>query len=97
MAFFFILTDIKDKEDATWYFKTLQLALALAIIRSKPPDKSSKEYAVHLANRVSEQDSKWKMRVKALEMEVLHLRQQLLLNKCFSGVSVKNSKFQIYF
>ncbi|XP_029141017.1 meiosis-specific protein MEI4 [Protobothrops mucrosquamatus] len=82
--------NIKDKEDATWYFKTLQLALALAIIRSKPPDKSSKEYAVHLANRVSEQDSKWKMRVKALEMEVLHLRQQLLLNKCFSGVSVKN-------
>ncbi|XP_058031980.1 meiosis-specific protein MEI4 [Ahaetulla prasina] len=82
--------DIKDKEDATWYFKTLQLALALAIIRSKPPDKSSKEYAVYLANTVSEQDSKWKMRVEALEMEVLHLRQQLLLNKCFSGISVKN-------
>ncbi|ETE72826.1 hypothetical protein L345_01335, partial [Ophiophagus hannah] len=82
--------DIKDKEDATWYFKTLQLALALAIIRSKPPDKSSKEYAVHLANTVSEQGSKWKMRVEALEMEVLHLRQQLLLNKCFSGIGVKN-------
>ncbi|XP_013924044.1 PREDICTED: meiosis-specific protein MEI4-like [Thamnophis sirtalis] len=81
---------IKDKEDATWYFKTLQLALALAIIRSKPPDKSSKEYAVHLANTVSEQNSKWKTRVEALEMEVLHLRQQLLLNKCFSGISLKN-------
>ncbi|KAM6465566.1 meiosis-specific protein MEI4 isoform 2-T3 [Liasis olivaceus] len=31
------------------------------------------------------------MRVEALEMEVLHLRQQLFLSKFFSGIDVKNS------
>ncbi|XP_062980894.1 meiosis-specific protein MEI4 [Elgaria multicarinata webbii] len=82
--------EIKDKEDVTWYLKTSQLALALAIIRSKPPDKSSKEYALHLAKIVSGQDSKWKFRVEALEAQVLCLRQQLLLSKISSGLCVEN-------
>ncbi|XP_042302497.1 meiosis-specific protein MEI4 isoform X2 [Sceloporus undulatus] len=85
------LTDleIKHKEDVMWYLKTSQLALALAVIRSKPPDKSSKEYAEHLARIVSLQDSKWKSRIEMLEAEVLHLRQQLLLRKT-SGLRVKD-------
>uniref|UniRef100_A0A8D0DVV1 Meiotic double-stranded break formation protein 4 n=1 Tax=Salvator merianae TaxID=96440 RepID=A0A8D0DVV1_SALMN len=77
-------------EDVIWYLKASQLALALAIIRSKPPDKSSKEFAEHLAKIVSGQDSKWKSRVEALEAEVLHLRQQLLLSKISSGLCSEN-------
>ncbi|KAJ7341675.1 hypothetical protein JRQ81_006195 [Phrynocephalus forsythii] len=43
---------MEHREDVTWYLKASQVALALAIIRSKPPDKSSKEYAEHLAKRL---------------------------------------------
>uniref|UniRef100_A0A6J0URC6 Meiosis-specific protein MEI4 isoform X1 n=1 Tax=Pogona vitticeps TaxID=103695 RepID=A0A6J0URC6_9SAUR len=82
--------DIERKEDVTWYLKTSQVALAIAIIRSKPPDKSSKEYAEQLAKAVSGQNSKWKLRVETLEAEVLHLRRQLLLREVSSGFSVEN-------
>ncbi|XP_023400067.2 meiosis-specific protein MEI4 [Loxodonta africana] len=71
-----------------WYLRTSKLALALAIIRSKPADKSSREYTEHLARVVSGQESKWKSKVEALEAEVLQLRQKLLNSIC-SG-SFKN-------
>ncbi|XP_015267536.1 PREDICTED: meiosis-specific protein MEI4-like [Gekko japonicus] len=86
-----ILIEIKDREDVTWYLKISQLALALAIIHSKPPDKSSKEYTEHLAKVVSGPDSKWKSKVEALEAEVLHLRQQLYLSKLSSGLCLENT------
>lgn len=90
MAFLLILTEIKGREDVMWYVKTSQLALALAIIRSKPPDQSSKEYALSLAKRVSGQDAK---RVETLEAEVLRLRQQLILSRISAGGCLENSTF----
>ncbi|VTJ71337.1 Hypothetical predicted protein, partial [Marmota monax] len=72
-----------------WYLRTSKLALALAIIRSKPADKSSREYTEHLAALVSKQESKWRSKVEALEAEVLQLRQKLLLSRICSG-SIKS-------
>ncbi|KFV56580.1 Meiosis-specific protein MEI4-like, partial [Tyto alba] len=63
------------------YLKISKLALAFAIIHSKPPGKSCKEYTEHLAKTVSEQDFVWKSKVEVLEAEVLRLRQELLLSK----------------
>ncbi|KFP23548.1 Meiosis-specific protein MEI4-like, partial [Colius striatus] len=63
------------------FLKISKLALAFAIIRSKPPGKSCKEYTEHLAKTVSEKHFGWKLEVEALEAEVLRLRQELLLNK----------------
>ncbi|XP_062043210.1 meiosis-specific protein MEI4 [Lepus europaeus] len=68
-----------------WYLRTSKLALALAIIRSKPADKTSREYTEHLAMLVSEKESKWKSKIEVLEAEVLELRQKLLLSKICSG------------
>ncbi|XP_037699919.1 meiosis-specific protein MEI4 isoform X2 [Choloepus didactylus] len=68
----------------TWYLRTSKLALALAIIHSKPADKSSREYTENLARVVSEQESKWRSKVEALEAEVLQLRQKLLLSRICS-------------
>ncbi|XP_045398224.1 meiosis-specific protein MEI4 [Lemur catta] len=68
-----------------WYSRTSKLALALAIIHSKPADRSSREYTEHLAMLVSEPESKWRSKVKALEAEVLQLRQNLLLSRICSG------------
>ncbi|NWR67598.1 MEI4 protein, partial [Bucorvus abyssinicus] len=73
------------------YLKISKLALAFAIIRSKPPGKSCKEYAEHLAKTVSEQDFGWKSKVEALESEVLRLRQELLLNKICPRFCLENS------
>ncbi|XP_061063341.1 meiosis-specific protein MEI4 isoform X1 [Eubalaena glacialis] len=72
-------------DDQAWYLRTSKLALALAIIRSKPADKSSREYTEHLARMVSGQESKWREKVKAWEAEVLQLRQKLLLSRICSG------------
>ncbi|XP_041535651.1 meiosis-specific protein MEI4 [Microtus oregoni] len=70
----------------TWYLKTSKLALALAIIHSKPADRSSREYAEQLAILVTQRDSKGKSKVEALEAEVLQLRQQLFLSRISSGL-----------
>lgn len=70
----------------TWYLKTSKLALALAIIRSKPADRSSREYAEQLAVLVTQQDSRGKSKVEALEAEVLQLRQQLFLSRISLGL-----------
>ncbi|XP_045354791.1 meiosis-specific protein MEI4 [Leopardus geoffroyi] len=73
-------------DDQAWYLRTSKLALAVAIIRSKPADKSSREYTEHLAKVVSEQESTWRSKVEALETEVLQLRQKLLLSRMCSGL-----------
>lgn len=79
-----------------WYLRTAKLALALAIIRSKPADKSSREYTEHLARVVSGQESEWRSKVESLEAEVLQLRQKLLLSKICSGL-FKSGEYEIIF
>nr|XP_042137319.1 meiosis-specific protein MEI4 isoform X2 [Peromyscus maniculatus bairdii] len=82
-----MLSGTKAKMDIqTWYLKTSKLALALAIIHSKPADRSSREYTEHLATLVTQQESKWKSKVEALEAEVLLLRQKLFLSRISSGL-----------
>ncbi|PNJ51696.1 meiosis-specific protein MEI4 [Pongo pygmaeus] len=68
-----------------WYLRTSKLALALAIIRSKPADKSSREYTEHLAMLLSEEESKWRSKIEVLEAEVMQLRQKLLVSRLCSG------------
>ncbi|XP_015714546.1 meiosis-specific protein MEI4 isoform X2 [Coturnix japonica] len=80
------------RENQIWYLKISKLALAFAIIRSKPPGKSCKEYTEHLAKIVSEQDFDYKSKVTALEAEVFRLRQELLLNKICQRVCLENGK-----
>ncbi|XP_067150695.1 meiosis-specific protein MEI4 [Apteryx mantelli] len=80
------------RENQVWYLKISKLALAFAIIHSKPPGKSCKEYTEHLAKIVSEQDFGWKSKVEALEAEVLRLRQELLLNKICPRFCLENRR-----
>ncbi|XP_051471208.1 meiosis-specific protein MEI4 [Apus apus] len=82
----------RGRENQVWYMKISKLALAFAIIHSKPPGKSCKEYTEHLAKTVSEQDFGWKSKAEALEAEVLRLRQELLLNKICPRYCLENGK-----
>uniref|UniRef100_A0A663NF33 Meiotic double-stranded break formation protein 4 n=1 Tax=Athene cunicularia TaxID=194338 RepID=A0A663NF33_ATHCN len=75
-----------------WYLKISKLALAFAIIRSKPPGKSCKEYTEHLAKTVSEQDFGRILKVEVLEAEVLRLRRELLLSKICPRFCLENGK-----
>ncbi|XP_069706261.1 meiosis-specific protein MEI4 [Phaenicophaeus curvirostris] len=86
-------TEIKGgREKQVWYLKISKLALAFAIIHSKPRGKSCREYTEHLAKTVSEQEFGWKWKVEALEAEVLRLRQELLLNKICPRFCLENGK-----
>ncbi|XP_004610265.3 meiosis-specific protein MEI4 [Sorex araneus] len=71
-------------DDQAWYLRTSKLALALAIIHSKPANKSSREYTEDLARMGSGLESMWRSKVEALETEVLQLRQKLLLRRIYS-------------
>ncbi|KAK6490149.1 meiosis-specific protein MEI4, partial [Huso huso] len=64
-----------------WYLRTSKLALALAIIGSKPPRKSGREYTEYLVTCLCSKDENWRAKAQALEAEVLRLRQKLLLTK----------------
>ncbi|XP_074121530.1 meiosis-specific protein MEI4 isoform X1 [Sminthopsis crassicaudata] len=82
---------IKDRmEVQTWYLKISKLALALAIIHSKPPNRNSREYTEYLAKMLSDQFGHWRSKVEALETEVLRLRQKLLLSEICPKSNVKN-------
>ncbi|MBN3282376.1 MEI4 protein, partial [Polyodon spathula] len=65
----------------SWYLKTSKLALALAIICSKPPSKSGREYTEYLVTGLCRKDENWRAKAQALEGEVLRLQQELLLTK----------------
>ncbi|XP_056421896.1 meiosis-specific protein MEI4 isoform X2 [Hyla sarda] len=73
---------------------TAKLALAIAIIRNKPEGKSSRQYTEELAKRVSDQEV-WKAKVTALEAEVLHLQQELLLHKIHNTPILENENISL--
>ncbi|KAG2468321.1 MEI4 protein, partial [Polypterus senegalus] len=64
-----------------WFFRMTKLALALAIIGSKPPGTSGKEHAEYLAACLQCKNQNWKEKAQLLEAEVFRLQQDLLLVK----------------
>ncbi|XP_077145967.1 meiosis-specific protein MEI4 isoform X1 [Ranitomeya variabilis] len=72
---------------------TAKMALAIAIIRNKPEGKSSRQYTEELAKSVTDREVHWK--VKELEAEVLHLRQELLLHKFHNSPELENESIDL--
>uniref|UniRef100_A0A3B3T2I8 Uncharacterized protein n=1 Tax=Paramormyrops kingsleyae TaxID=1676925 RepID=A0A3B3T2I8_9TELE len=64
-----------------WYLRTAKLAVAVAIIRSRPKGWTGREHAEFLASRLHCEDNDWKAKAQGLQEEVLRLRQELLLSK----------------
>uniref|UniRef100_A0A8B9RJV5 Meiosis-specific, MEI4 homolog (S. cerevisiae) n=1 Tax=Astyanax mexicanus TaxID=7994 RepID=A0A8B9RJV5_ASTMX len=69
---------------STWDLRTAKLAVAVAIIKSKPPGVSGRQHAEILAARLKKQEETWKAKAEDLKEEVLQLRQELLLTKLLS-------------
>ncbi|XP_048841064.1 meiosis-specific protein MEI4 isoform X2 [Brienomyrus brachyistius] len=64
-----------------WYLRTAKLAVAVAIIKSRPKGRTGREHAEFLASRLHCEDNDWKAKAQGLQEEVLRLRQELLLSK----------------
>ncbi|XP_060947943.1 meiosis-specific protein MEI4 [Limanda limanda] len=58
-----------------------QVAVAVAIIKSRPAGMSGREHAMALRSRLRSQDHGWREKAQELEQEVLRLRQELMITK----------------
>ncbi|TKS75325.1 Meiosis-specific protein MEI4 [Collichthys lucidus] len=58
-----------------------RLAVAAAIIKSKPRGVSGRQHAEELAAMLERQDEGWKKKAQELQQEVLRLRQEVLISK----------------
>lgn len=59
----------------------MKIAIAVGCLRSKPAGISGRDYAQHLCDRFQHGQLEWKKRYEIAEAEILHLKQQLVLQQ----------------
>lgn len=64
-----------------WHIRRVKLGVALAVIKSKPAGRSSRQHAEYLASKLKQQEENWKSKAEELKEEVLSLKQELLVTK----------------
>ncbi|XP_005732798.1 meiosis-specific protein MEI4 isoform X1 [Pundamilia nyererei] len=64
---------------AKWFSTQAKVAVAVALIRNRPPGMSGRQYAEALGCRLRSQDEGWKKKAEELQREVLRLRQEALI------------------
>lgn len=64
-----------------WFLMKAKVALAVAIIKNKPPGMSGQEHAEALACKLKSQDESWKKKAQGLQQEVLRLQQEMLITR----------------
>ncbi|XP_018530158.1 meiosis-specific protein MEI4 [Lates calcarifer] len=64
-----------------WFLMKAKVALAVAIIKNKPPGMSGREHAEALACKLKSQDESWKKKAQGLQQEVLRLQQEMLITR----------------
>ena len=60
------------------------MALAVAVIKNKPPDSSAREHAEALAGELRSREDSWREKAQELEREVLRLRQEMVITRATS-------------
>ncbi|KAM6915628.1 meiosis-specific protein MEI4 [Xenentodon cancila] len=74
-----------EENRARWLSMNIRLALAVAVIKNKPPSMSGREYAEALASELKRQEGGWREKVQELQQEVLRLRQEKLIIRVTKG------------
>lgn len=59
------------------YVQRLKLAVAVAVIRSTPPETTPEKYATYLMQRIKDASYKWKNKCENLEKELIVVTQKL--------------------
>uniref|UniRef100_A0AAY4CRC1 Meiosis-specific protein MEI4 n=1 Tax=Denticeps clupeoides TaxID=299321 RepID=A0AAY4CRC1_9TELE len=67
--------------DTGWSAASAKLAVAVAVIKSRPPGRSGRQHAEDLAAGLGRRDESWEAKARGLQREVLRLRQELLLSR----------------
>ncbi|KAM6991751.1 meiosis-specific protein MEI4 [Tautogolabrus adspersus] len=75
----------RGARQAAWILQKYRAALAVAIIRNRPPGMSGREHAEALGCKLRSQDESWKKKAQELQQEVLSLRQESLINRVTSS------------
>ncbi|XP_060908708.1 meiosis-specific protein MEI4-like [Labrus mixtus] len=77
--------DSRGASQAAWILQKARVALAVAIIRNRPPGMSGREHAEALGCKLRTRDESWKKKAQELQQEVLSLRQESLINRVTSN------------
>ncbi|GLD56957.1 meiosis-specific protein MEI4-like protein [Lates japonicus] len=85
MSSIFIQCEATGASQAAWFLMKAKVALAVAIIKNKPPGMSGREHAEALACKLKSQDESWKEKAQGLQQEVLRLRQEMLITRVTSN------------
>ncbi|KAG7508933.1 meiosis-specific MEI4 [Solea senegalensis] len=72
------------RSQVSWFFTQVRVALAVAIIKTKPAGMSGRKHAEAVACKLKRQDERWRERAQELQQEVLRLRQELLITRVTS-------------
>ncbi|XP_043962034.1 meiosis-specific protein MEI4 isoform X2 [Gambusia affinis] len=70
-----------------WRLIKAQVAVAMAVIRSRPPGVSGRQHGEALGRTLRRQDGVWRERAQALQEEVLRLRQELLVSRATANTN----------
>uniref|UniRef100_A0A3B5R0G1 Meiosis-specific, MEI4 homolog (S. cerevisiae) n=1 Tax=Xiphophorus maculatus TaxID=8083 RepID=A0A3B5R0G1_XIPMA len=70
-----------------WRLIKAQVAVAMAVIRSRPPGVSGRQHGEALGHTLRRQDGAWRERAQALQQEVLRLRQELLVSRATANTN----------
>ncbi|TKS75304.1 Meiosis-specific protein MEI4 [Collichthys lucidus] len=76
-----VTNDLHGATQAEHFLLKARLAVAAAIIKSKPRGVSGRQHAEELAAMLERQDEGWKKKAQELQQEVLRLRQEVLISK----------------
>ncbi|KAM4528718.1 meiosis-specific protein MEI4 [Fundulus diaphanus] len=74
-------SNVNGSSRAAWLLTQAQVAVAVGVIRSRPPGTSGREHAEALGRRMRRQEAAWRETAQMLRQEVLRLRQELLMSR----------------
>ncbi|XP_035473170.2 meiosis-specific protein MEI4 isoform X4 [Scophthalmus maximus] len=71
-------------DEALWFLARARVAVAVAVIKSRPAGMSGREHAEALGRQLRSEDESWRGKAEGLQREVLRLRQELLIARATS-------------
>ncbi|XP_035473168.1 meiosis-specific protein MEI4 isoform X2 [Scophthalmus maximus] len=75
---------VTGADEALWFLARARVAVAVAVIKSRPAGMSGREHAEALGRQLRSEDESWRGKAEGLQREVLRLRQELLIARATS-------------
>ncbi|XP_013873404.1 meiosis-specific protein MEI4 isoform X2 [Austrofundulus limnaeus] len=79
------LMETEEAGRARWLYMRARVAVAMAVIKAKPPGASGRDHCEALSRGLRRLDRGWRNKARGLQQEVLRLRQELLITTVTSN------------